>query len=247
MIPTLLILAAFAHDFWIEPATFSPRPGQIVPIKLRVGQDLLGDPVPRDPSLLNRFVLHDAGGRKALPGRDGADPAGLFRVDANGLLVIGYLSNPSSMEQPADKFNQYLQEEGLDRIPRQSASPVHEQFSRCAKSLAAAGPVDPAQSDRLLGFPLELLAEKNPYALGPAENLPVRLFYRNRPIADTLVVAFNRRNPSQKQSARTDAQGRVRFRLAQPGLWLIKAVHMTPAPAKAGWASYWASLTFERK
>jgi uncharacterized GH25 family protein len=150
---------------------------------------------------------------------------------------------------PADKFNQYLQEEGLDRIPRQSASPVHEQFSRCAKSLAVAGPADAAHSDRLLGFTLELLAEKNPYSLRPGEDLPVRLFYENRPIAGTLVVAFNRQNPLQKQSARTDAQGRVRFRLAQPGLWLVKAVHMTPAPApaKTGWASYWASLTFERK
>jgi hypothetical protein len=30
-------------------------------------------------------------------------------------------------------------------------------------------------------------------------------------------------------------------------MWLIKAVHMIPAPAgsKAEWASFWASLTFE--
>jgi hypothetical protein len=30
-------------------------------------------------------------------------------------------------------------------------------------------------------------------------------------------------------------------------LWLIKAVHMVPAPdqTKADWASIWASLTFE--
>ena len=30
-------------------------------------------------------------------------------------------------------------------------------------------------------------------------------------------------------------------------MWLIKAVHMVPAPAdsNADWASYWASLTFE--
>src|SRR3954452_8935995 len=34
----------FAHDFWLEPTTFSPRTGQIVGVRLRVGQDLLGDP-----------------------------------------------------------------------------------------------------------------------------------------------------------------------------------------------------------
>ena len=31
------------------------------------------------------------------------------------------------------------------------------------------------------------------------------------------------------------------------GLWLVKAVHMIPAPAGTGaqWTSFWASLTFE--
>jgi len=39
----------------------------------------------------------------------------------------------------------------------------------------------------------------------------------------------------------------VRFRLRPGGMWLIKAVHMIPAPAgtSAEWASFWASLTFE--
>jgi hypothetical protein len=38
----------------------------------------------------------------------------------------------------------------------------------------------------------------------------------------------------------------VRFRFKHGGMWLVKAVHMVPAPkaANADWASYWASLTF---
>jgi len=41
----------------------------------------------------------------------------------------------------------------------------------------------------------------------------------------------------------------VRFKLRPGGMWLIKAVHMVPAPADshADWASYWASLTFEMR
>ena len=60
-------------------------------------------------------------------------------------------------------------------------------------------------------------------------------------------MAINRRNPSEKLSARTDNDGRVRFRLPADGMWLVKAVHMIPAPAGANaeWASFWASLTFE--
>ncbi len=237
---TLLLLAALAHDFWIEPTTFAPQPGQIVAVRLRVGQDLLGDPVPRDPSLVDRFV---AGGRPVI-GRDGVDPAGYFRADA-GLSVIGYQSHASRIEMPPEKFAQYLKEEGLDRIAAPH-KPVAELFSRCAKSLVYSGNATSAQSDRPLGFTLELIAEADPYA---SSDLPVRLLHQGRPIAGVLVVAFNRRDPARKQSARTDAQGRARFRVAEPGLWLVKAVHMVPAPAgaNADWSSYWASLTFERK
>jgi uncharacterized GH25 family protein len=245
----------FAHDLWIEPTTFSPEPGQIVGVRLRVGQDLLGDPVPRDPALVNQFVVEDAAGRKPVYGRDGAEPAGLLRVAMPGLLVIGYRSHPSAVELAADKFNQYLKEEGLEAIAalrarrHETGAPAHELFSRCAKSLVLSGAPGPAQGDRRLGCLLELVAERNPYALRAHEELPVRLAYHDRPLRGALVVAMNRLNPSEKLAARTDGAGRVHFALRRGGMWFIKAVHMVPAPAgaTAQWESYWASLTFERR
>ena len=244
-----------AHDLWIDPTTFSPGPGQIVGVRLRVGQDLVGDPVPRDPSLINQFIVEDLAGRKPLVGRDGADPAGFLRAAAPGLLVVGYRSNPSDVQLTAEKFNQYLKEEGLDAVAAtrarrgETSARAREIFSRCAKSLVLAGEAGEAQSDRQLGFTLELVAEKNPYAIRTGQDLPVRLTYENRPLAGALVVAINRQKPSEKLSARTDADGRVRFRLPRGGMWLVKSVHMVPAPADADadWVSFWASLTFEMR
>jgi uncharacterized GH25 family protein len=245
----------FAHDLWIAPTTFSPEPGQIVGLRLRVGQDLLGDPLPRDPALINQFVVEDAAGRKPVYGRDGADPAGFLHVANPGLHVIGYRSNPSAVELPADKFNQYLKEEGLEAIAalrarrNETGATAHELFSRCAKSLVLSGAPSEAQGDRPLGFTLELVAERDPYAVRAGEDLPVRLTYENRPLAGALVVAMNRLNPSEKLAARSDKNGRVRFRLSPGGMWLIKAVHMVQAPTgtEAKWVSFWASLTFEMK
>src|SRR5262245_41199673 len=107
---------AFAHDLWIEPTTFSPQPGQLVGVGLRVGQDLVGESLLREPALVNQFVFVDAAGRKPVAGRVGDDPAGSLRVATPGLLVIGYRSNPSAVELTAEKFNQYLKEEGLDAV-----------------------------------------------------------------------------------------------------------------------------------
>jgi uncharacterized GH25 family protein len=122
-------------------------------------------------------------------------------------------------------------------------------FSRCAKSLVLAGPATAGQSDRRLGLPLEIVAERNPYMTAMGEELLFRLLYENRPLPGALVVAMNRLNPAEKLKARTDNDGRVRFRLTRGGMWLVKAVHMVPAPAgaNADWASYWASLTFGLK
>src|SRR5688572_3434181 len=209
--------ALLAHDMWIEPATFFPSSGQVVGVKLRVGEDLLGDPIARSASLINEFVVHDSAGRHQVIGREGSDPAGFIRASMPGLQIIGYRSNASAVDLDAPKFNQYLKEEGLDSVAaararrNETGKSVRELFSRNAKSLVLTGPASEAQADRVLGFPLELVAEKNPYALRPGQALPVRLTFENRPLAGVLVVAFNRLNPSDKLSARSDTDGRVRF------------------------------------
>ena len=244
-----------AHDMWIEPSSFIPVAGQVVGLRLRVGQDFLGDPIPRDPELIDQFVSVDSSGRKPVYGRDGADPAGLMRITDPGLVVLGYQSHPKPIVLPATTFNQYLKEEGLDAIAElrqrrnQTTNEAREIFARCAKSLVRYGtPID-AQADRVLGFTLELVAERNPYTLHAGQDLPVSLTYEGRALPGVLVVAMNHANPAAKIMARTDNKGRVTFRLPQDGVWLIKAVHMIPAPdsTNADWASFWASLTFELK
>ena len=242
-----------AHDFWIEPTSFVSEAGRFIGIRARVGDGFLGDPVPRDPSLLEQMVVEDASGRRPVAGREGGDPAGLLRTVAPGLHVVGYFGKPSRVELAAEKFNSYLQEEGLDGVSaararlNQSDSGARELFTRCAKTLVLVGAPSPDQRDRALGCALELVAEQNPYALEPGQTLPVRLTYQGRPIEGALVVARSRQRASEKISARSDREGRVRLVLPAGGKWLIKAVHMVPAPstANADWASYWASLTFE--
>lgn len=251
----LKIIAAaaplLAHDMWIEPATFRADPGRIVTLRLRVGQDLLGDPLPRDPSLIQQFIVEDGAGRRPVPGRTGGDPAGMVLANQAGVMVAGYRSHRGEVEQEAAKFAAYLKEEGLDNLPalrgwKAGNGKVSEVFSRCAKSLIAAGGTFNAAGDRTLGFALELTAGRNPYSMRPGDELPVRLTYESKPLAGALVVAINRMNPAAKVSARTDRDGCVRLKLAAGGMWLVKSVHMIPAPpgVRAEWESFWASLTF---
>ena len=91
------------------------------------------------------------------------------------------------------------------------------------------------------------MAEATPASLRPGQDFPVKLLYQGRPMAGTRVVAVNQRSPFDRVTGTTDTGGRVRLRLPMSGTWMVKAVHMVPAPAgsNADWSSYWASLTFE--
>jgi len=244
LLPTL----ASAHDFWIEPSTFHPASGERVSTMLRVGENLHGDPVVRKPNI-DRFILKGKGAEVPMTGELGAVPAGSAVVPDAGPHWIGYQSHPTPIELPAEQFESYLREEGLERIIElraksgKSADDGRERFYRCAKSLLDGNPRT-AVFDVPLGFTVELIPRKNPYALKAGAELPVALLYRSKPVAGALVVAMNGTTAIR---ARTDANGLVKLRLANPGFWLIKAVHMDAAPPDAGvdWESWWASITFD--
>lgn len=249
----LLALAApvWAHDFWIEPASFRPAVGSKVPLRLFVGMDFAGQPTVYLPDTFERYAAVGPDGEKNIPGTLGDDPAGQFTVARAGAYIVAYRSTLFTVTfDTLAEFEQYLEKEGLERVKtlRAFGAPkskvIRENYSRSAKSLVVAGKPG-AAADRALGLRLELVAEKNPYT---TRRVPLRLLYESKPLADALVVAFNKAEPLKKQKARTDKDGRVQLDFNRPGVWLVTSVHMFPAPPKANadWESVWASLTFER-
>ncbi len=260
----LLLLAALPatpHDFWIEPTALEPAPGAQVGVRLRVGEAFVGDPVPRNPGRIERFTIIGPNGEKPVVGVAGGEPAGYASVGPAGIYQIVYDSNRASVSLEAKKFEDYLRLEGLERILdlRQKrglgAVPSREVYSRSAKALLSVGGSSSTGFDRPVGLELELIAEKNPFEIKPGGKLPIRLLYRGQPLAGALVIAMPH---SQAEAgalrARTDAQGRVRFKLppapAGGEIWLVKAVHMIEAPKDAkdaDWESFWASLVFRTR
>jgi len=243
-----------AHDFWIEPAQFVADPGAEISIVLRVGQDLSGDTVPYINDWFSDYRVITPAGPEPINAMLGDDPAGLFVAGEPGIYLIGYRSTRDFVELPPEKFRSYLRNEGLERIidrrseRNETDLPARELYSRCAKSLLRIGTGGIDDAYRLnLGYTLELMPERNPYALTPGDSLPIVLLYDGKPLADALIVAFTSDRPEGKLRIRTGADGRVELPLDRSGLWLIKSVHMIPTEpghGRAEWESFWASLTF---
>jgi uncharacterized GH25 family protein len=248
-----LAARAGAHEFWIEPASFSVAPGASLGIALRVGDGLPGEPYKRNPKHIKRFVLVGPEGEADIPGQDGSDPAGSATLTAPGCYSIGYRSNPSRIELEPAKFEAYLKEEGLEHIVErrkasgQSDKPGRETYSRCAKSIVYAGDDAAPGHDRALGFELEFICKSSPASLRAGDEISLRLLHNGKPLPNAQVHAFCKGAASAPPPLRTNADGGVRLKLDQPGLWMFASTHMFEAPqgSDADWESLWASLTIE--
>ncbi len=244
---------ASAHDFWIEPATFRPTLGSVLNVALRVGEHFEGEPVKRSAEKMAEFTLHRGAETTPIGGAEGDDPAGAVKIERPGVQVIGYRSNHSSIELSAADFEAYLKEDGLEPIIAQRAKrgesdkSAKEIYSRCAKAVVAAGPAKEGAHDRVLGYTLEIVPLKNPYALQPGEELAVRLIFEGKFLPGAKIVAMNKTDAKNPLTATTADDGTARFKLTKPGMWMIKSVQMIPAPQDSGanWESFWATLTFE--
>lgn len=251
----MLAVPLAAHDFWLQPSSFTPAADTVVRLQLRVGDDYPGEPIARNAANIEAFFVHGPDGRRPIAGQNGMDPAGLLRVTTPSTYLVGYRSRQVPVSLAAPAFEQYLKEEGLEHIielrakNNQSKAPGRERFSRSVKTLLHVGGSAPAGHDTLLGLTLELVPDTHPSALPADGRMGFQLLYAGKPLEGAMVVAIPQasagRAAGQRRKARTSRDGRVLLSLAE-GPWTVKAVHMVAAREGSGadWESIWASLTF---
>jgi uncharacterized GH25 family protein len=239
---------AAAHEFWIEPSAFNLPSGARVDVRLCVGDGFEGWPLARNEQRIERFAAIGAHTEQRLLGLDGADPAGVARLQTPGGHILAFESKHSLATMQAQEFSAYLKEKGLDQILAQRARrgetllAARDAYTRHAKALIRVGDSREDAADRAIGLRLELIAEP---VRGDAGRV-FKLLYQGKPLADALVTATRLGGAAGDLHARTDKQGRATFILERAGVWRIGAVHMIEARDKkiADWESLWASITF---
>ena len=258
---------ARAHDYWLEPGSPWAARGDEMVLHLWMGGLLKGEEErPLQKERLSRFDLFgDRSGRRDLSaqGREGQVPVAKARLEGGSALVVMDRS-PRPITMEAGRFNAYLTDEGAEaalaarREQGQSDQAGREIYSRYLKSLiqerdqAAATPN--TLYKRRVGQRLEILLENDPRRLRPDGSLTVKVLFEDRPLAGAKVFACRRAAEGQPPfvlTAATDAKGLAAFKLDQPGLWLVRLVHVRPAPPPEHrtenapqWESSWAAYTF---
>ena len=171
-----------AHEFWVQPNEFQIAPGAVLSLALQVGD---GGMRQRSPIPLHRITRFDAIG----PNGDAVDvrlslAATVKRdvvLDVPGTYVLALATdNRAYSRQSAERFNAYLETEGLTPAleHRARTHQMHvdgfERYSRAAKSIVLVGPSG-AQSQphvtKPSGLPLEIVPVVNPYSGATADQL----------------------------------------------------------------------------
>lgn len=250
--------ATCAHDFWLQPRSFNVAINVQDPMTIEVGH---GPFRSRWSGALDRVVLF-----RDITRDGGADIKGALHPSSErdavlqfakpGVHVVAFESTHAESNLPAIRYNDYIKAEGLAPAiagrarTRTTDQPGREIYSRRCKALVQVGPADSRSQPQVtkpVGLTLEIVPEKNPYALAPGEPLPVRVLYEGRPLAGALVKLTNLEFDVRPVAmAMTNSAGRAAFNLPRTGDWLINVIWtkaITGNPV-ADWDTTFSSLTF---
>ncbi len=219
--------------------------------RIKVGQHLKGNQQPYIASWFEEFQIFDPQGVRPVAGMMGDTPALSVLARTEGLHVLQYRSTPDRLKYLSrEQFQKFIGYEGLTDLPQRHQARglpefgFEEDYVRCAKALVPVG--SGVGEDRLVGMPLELLAERNPFT-SSEKQLPIRLFWQGKPLADTQVRIFREETPEpeNEEVVRTSSEGRAQIQLPAKGVLLLNAVHLVELDGSNGavWKSYWASMT----
>lgn len=262
LLATIALLAlatpALAHDMWVATPNWRVAEGQSAAVSLRVGHADEEDPWNAPWERIHSFRSYGPGGVEdqqanlVVPPPEGRPNARIVLGTA-GTHLVALESYHSTSTLEAEKFNAYLDTEGLDLAKRvraaagTSGQPGVEVYSRRAKALIQVGDQPTDNVLKPIGQTLEIVPLRNPYARGSDEALPVKILLQGRPLAGAQVRVLPlgiKDGPVQKQ--RSDAQGRATFTVPGRGAWLIMVVHARPMTGHptAAFDTTFASLTF---
>lgn len=253
---TLFVLAfsfAFAHEFWLNPDRFWYRKGETATILLQVGENFQGAKWKGTITRLTYYFDKQVKNLNVVV--DTATRSFKMNTEGEGTQMLVLQNKPSFIELDAEKFNAYLQEDGLEEVLafRQKngleKTKGREIYERCAKLIFQVGEKKTGHFKQITNLPLEIIPLQNPYAVRKAQamNVGFRILFQQKPLAGIKVRFWQKiQGELFKNEAISNEKGEVNFKFAPSGKVMISAVKMIAhdKPQEADWHSYWASLVF---
>lgn len=243
-----------AHEFWLQPQKFKFDVGEKMMVDFLVGEGFEGEFWDLSRHKVEHLEMHNRFGNVDLlqQVRTTQGKNLEYTFGSVGTHLLSMQSNAAYIELDAEKFNAYLEEDGLNYIiERRKAKGTQDQgsrefYTRYAKLLVQSGDRTDDTYKKQVGFILEIIPGQNPYDLHVGDHLECKVIYQKEPAAHTLVKVWSHiDNRTFLQNIYTENDGTIKFPISNAGRWMVSTVVMTEARRPdADWESMWASLVF---
>lgn len=246
---------ALAHEFWMQPKKFRYTVGEEVKIDFLVGENFTGEPWDLTKHKVESMQVISSYGKKVLTASVKPTKGDnlTYKLANEGTHLFSMNSNPASIELDGAKFNEYLQEDGIDDILAQRKAdneldkPSRENYTRYAKLLVQSGNnTDGDVFKRKVGLKAEIIPLTNPYTLKSGDYLECEILFDGKPLPHQMVKVWSFiGNRAFLQNAYTENDGKVKFPISNTGPWMVSFVKMVKSDkANVDYESMWASLVF---
>ena len=253
----IVLLGSFwlsAHEFWIEPDKFYYEPAASVQLRFMVGENYQGENWSGNRASVAQLHLYQGDWEDDMTedlGTHAGDSLEFSLTEAGTAMVILETKN-KFIQLEADKFNEYLKEDGLSTAEAFRAannerdSIGREYYRRSVKTIIQVGDQYSHRCTKKTSLPLDIIPTVNPYQRPEADSAEFTVLFKGKPLANQLVKIWHKtKEGTILQNKTTNEQGTLSFSCQTMGSWMVSTVLMERAVVDSvQWQSYWGSCTW---
>lgn len=239
-----LFSIANAHDMWIE-IQGSPKKGEVVSMKMisdHAFPATHNELIP-DDQVSNSYMIAPDGKRSDLISNKNGTFTAKAALTKDGTYLIVSGKRPMYWTKTVDGYKPGKNKKEVKGAVKCTYSGKH------VKSLVTVGTSGGNAYSQTIGQELEIIPLADPAAISKGGKLPVKVFFKGKPIALDLKATYEGYSTKENefsQKIKTSSKGECEITLSHAGKWLITLSHREPSKQKdlCDEIMYSATLTF---
>lgn len=256
----VLALPILAHDLFLKLDSFFVAVNSKVKISILNGSFLTSEGAVNFARLKDVSVVSPSGNRTNPLEADFTknETTSFLNLEPKeaGTYVVGLSTMPREIDLEGKDFNGYLTEDGIpDTLAERKQKneldkKVRERYAKHVKTIFQAGATQTENYKTVLGYPVELVPQQNPYKLKAGATIAVLCLKDGKPLVNQFVMSGRESEGKivAESNVRTDKKGIAKIKLNAAGKWYVRFINMTRLDdPKLNYESKWATLTFEIK
>lgn len=255
-----LTAPAFGHDLFLKPDNFFLLPNSRLSISILNGTFQSSEAPVAFARLTDVSVVSPSGSRSRPDESDFRKNETTSFLDLvppeAGNYVVGLSTGWRENALAAKEFNEYLVLEGIPDVlearkrDKELDRDARYRYSKYVKTIVQVGSKRTDSFRTVLGYPVEMVPQTNPYALRRGATIEILCLKDGKPlVGQTVLVGYEAGGKvSAEKAFRSDRKGIIKVRLGSAGKWYAKFINMVKVnDPKLNYESKWATLTFEIK